>query len=115
MRIFINNYVTTLASDINSDVGINLSVVNEVKLKEALSNGDNCLLTLQKDNQFEIINVSLSNSGDVTITDRGVENTVAKNWGIGSKIFCSVTSGWLNSVQTEISGANEIINNILGN
>lgn len=124
-QIFVNNYSTVLTAALPADTaqGTVISLKDSGTLKTALqqSNGD-CHLTLQKDNDIEIIIVSLNSDGNIAVYVRGRENTTARAWPAGTKIYCSATAGFLSDIADfmettagQVSEANYLLDDILGN
>lgn len=123
-QIFINNYSTVLTDVLPAvtEQGTVISLKDSDTLKTALQQSDStCHLTLQKDSAVEIIIVSLNNDGNIAVYMRGRENTTAKAWPAGTKIYCSATAGFLSDIADfmenmsgQVSDADYLLDIILG-
>lgn len=96
MQRFINNWSTALIQPLKQDETV--VQINEFKanqLATIINENDYCLLTLDNENQIEIIKM-YHTEGTQLYVERGQENTVMIDWPSGTKIEARLTAGTLN-------------------
>lgn len=107
---FINNWSTTLIQPLApNETVIHLPTEQVNRLALILTQGDYCLLTMDHDEQVEIVKVIAINGSEVLV-ERAQEGTIGNFWGSGSKIEARITAGTLSLFQSQGSSpSNPII------
>lgn len=101
--LFANLAKTTLAASI-STVSMSITVTDGSEFPSPGSN-ESFLLTLVSGVKTEIVRVSSRSGNTLTISERGLEDTTAQSFDIGSTASCRITAGMLTQFSTTFASS----------